>query len=91
MMEVFERILRDACDECKKDCAKCWFVQEEKTFARMVDLIAKDEGVTPERCGNTDNPYDDEYICPRCGSESVIRDQNYCEECGQRFVWEEEE
>lgn len=55
-------------------------------FLDVLELMKEQEAVKPilRREGRNKN-YND-YACPRCDNE-VVYEQNYCSECGVRFLW----
>ena len=50
-------------------------------------LLKEQEAVEPTLIREGRNKYYSYYVCPCCGDE-VVYDQNYCSECGVRFLWE---
>lgn len=52
-----------------------------------IALLKKQEAVEPTLMRIGRNKYYNDYICPRCDNE-VVYEQNYCSECGVRFLWE---
>ena len=50
-------------------------------------LLKEQEAVKPILKREGRNKYYSYYVCPRCDDE-VVYDQNYCSECGARFLWE---
>ena len=59
-----------------------------KERAEQVDSLLKEqEAVAPILIREGRNNNYNDYVCPRCGNE-VVYEQNYCSECGVRFLWE---
>jgi len=56
------------------------------TIRKTIALL-KQEAVEPTLKREGRNKYYSYYVCPRCDDE-VVYDQNYCSECGVRFLWE---
>jgi len=52
-----------------------------------VALLKEQEAVKPTLIREGRNKYYNDYVCPRCDNE-VVYEQNYCSECGVRFLWE---
>ena len=52
-----------------------------------INLLKEHEAVEPILKREGRNKYYSYYVCPRCDDE-VVYDQNYCSECGARFLWE---
>jgi len=50
-------------------------------------LLKEQEAVEPTLIREARNKYYNNYVCPRC-DEDVYYEQNYCSECGVRFLWE---
>ena len=50
-------------------------------------LLKEKEAVEPILIREGRNKYYNDYVCPRCDNE-VVYEQNYCSECGVRFLWE---
>lgn len=79
----------DAC--CHSDCH--YFDDRVTTscFQRMaqdaLELLKEQEAVEPILKREGRNKYYNYYVCPRC-NEEVVYDQNYCPECGAKFMWE---
>lgn len=58
------------------------------SLSRMLDELLKEQGeVEPTLIREGRNKYYNDYVCPRCSNE-VVYEQNYCSECGARFLWE---
>jgi rubrerythrin len=53
----------------------------------LLKELKEQEAVEPTLIREGRNKYYSYYVCPRCGDE-VVYDQNYCSECGVRFLWE---
>ena len=50
-------------------------------------LLKEQESVEPTLIREGRNKHYNDYVCPRCDNE-VVYEQNYCSECGVRFLWE---
>ena len=50
-------------------------------------LLQEQEAVEPTLIREGRNKHYNDYVCPRCDNE-VVYEQNYCSECGVRFLWE---
>lgn len=50
-------------------------------------LLKKREAVEPILIRKGRNKNYNDYVCPHCDNE-VVYEQNYCSECGVRFLWE---
>ena len=53
----------------------------------ILELLKEQEAVKPTLIREGRNKYYNYYACPRCDNE-VDYEQNYCSECGVRFLWE---
>lgn len=53
----------------------------------IVALLKEQEAVEPILVCEGWNKHHNNYVCPRCGYD-VFYEQNYCSECGVRFLWE---
>lgn len=53
----------------------------------ILELLKEQEPVEPILKREGRNKYYNYYVCPRC-DEEVVFDQNYCSECGAKFMWE---
>jgi len=51
------------------------------------ELLKEQEAVEPILIREGRNKNYNDYVCPRCDNE-VVYEQNYCSECGVRFLWE---
>ena len=61
---------------------------KHETLSRMLDeLLEEQEAVEPILVREGRNMNYNDYVCPRCDNE-VVYEQNYCSECGVRFLWE---
>ena len=49
--------------------------------------LKEQEAVEPILIREGRNKYYNDYVCPRCDNV-VVYEQNYCSECGVRFLWE---
>ena len=56
-------------------------------FGEVLALLKEQEAVEPILKREGRNKYYNYYVCPRC-NEEVVYDQNYCSECGAKFMWE---
>ena len=50
-------------------------------------LLKEQEAVVPILIREGRNKNYNDYVCPRCDNE-VVYEQNYCSECGVKFMWE---
>ena len=57
------------------------------TVGYAIALLKEQEADKPILRLEGRNKYYNVYVCPRCDNE-VIYGQNYCSECGVRFMWE---
>lgn len=55
--------------------------------ANAIAMLKDKETVEPTLIHEGRNKYYNNYVCPRCDNE-VIYEQNYCSECGVKFMWE---
>ena len=79
----------DEGEDCPKECP---YYQDlctgySQVMRDALALLKEQDAVKPilRREGRNKN-YND-YVCPRCDNE-VVYEQNYCSECGVRFLWE---
>ena len=82
VISTFEKII----SVCKED--GCDFV--DLTFEdaeRILALLKEQEAVEPILIREGRNKNYNDYVCPRCDND-VFYEQNYCSECGVRFLWE---
>ena len=49
--------------------------------------LKEQEAVEPTLIREGRNKYYNTYVCPRCDND-VVYEQNYCSECGVKFMWE---
>lgn len=54
---------------------------------KSLALLKEQEAVEPILKREGRNKYYNYYVCPRC-NEEVVYDQNYCSECGAKFIFE---
>ena len=76
----------DACRDCshyQDDRLDCM----EKLLADALALLKEQEAVEPILVREGWNKHHNNYVCPRCDND-VFYEQNYCTECGVRFLWE---
>ena len=50
-------------------------------------MLKEQEAVEPILKREGRNKYYNYYVCPHC-NEEIVYDQNYCSECGAKFIWE---
>ena len=62
-------------------------LEYEKEVFRLQTLLKDQEAVEPTLIREGRNKNYNDYVCPRCDNE-VVYEQNYCSECGVRFLWE---
>lgn len=85
--------LKSCADRTGALCRTCPydFVHNENCMGDMardaLELLKKQEAVEPILKREGRNKYYNYYVCPRC-DEEVVYDQNYCPECGAKFMWE---
>jgi len=80
-------------DACISDCP--YFVEVPMTDGRCITAVQKDalellkeqEAVEPILIREGRNKNYNDYVCPRCDNV-VVYEQNYCSECGVKFMWE---
>lgn len=74
------------CRTCPYD-----FIHNEYCMGDMardaLELLKEQEAVEPILKREGRNKYYNYYVCPCC-DEEVVYDQNYCPECGAKFMWE---
>lgn len=74
------------CRTCPYD-----FIHNEYCMGDMardaLELLKEQEAVEPILKREGRNKYYNYYVCPCC-DEEVVYDQNYCSECGAKFMWE---
>lgn len=85
VIKGFECCLKLLCSKCPykgpgKHCLQG--IQED-----ALELLKKQEAVEPILKREGRNKYYNYYVCPCC-DEEVVYDQNYCPECGAKFMWE---
>ena len=69
--------------------------EEQTSLDYMIDgvlmncsvMLKEQETVEPILKREGRNKYYNDYVCPCCDNEAVY-EQNYCSECGVRFLWE---
>jgi DNA-directed RNA polymerase subunit RPC12/RpoP len=71
------------CKEIDSD----WISLTVGTGKRILELLEEQEAVKPTLIREGRNKNYNDYVCPRCDNE-VVYEQNYCSECGVRFLWE---
>ena len=76
------------------DCGTCNYIGH----SNCSELLARDslfllkwlkerEVVEPILIREGRNKNYNDYVCPQCDNE-VVYEQNYCSECGVKFMWE---
>ena len=60
---------------------------QKQFFEAQDKLLKEQEAVEPTLIREGRNKNYNDYVCPRCDNE-VVYEQNYCSECGVRFLWE---
>jgi DNA-directed RNA polymerase subunit RPC12/RpoP len=68
---------------CKKDFASV----DIDMLSDALVLLKEQEAVKPILVREGWNKHHNNYVCPRCDNE-VVYEQNYCSDCGVRFLWE---
>ena len=89
-----EKVIK-AFDDAKEEFV--WFKDDEYTVGYnagieagkniALALLKEQEAVEPILKREGRNKYYNYYVCPRC-NEEIVYDQNYCSECGAKFIWE---
>ena len=85
--------LRELCEYLFHEYKVCYQGDEEDTYNRFLaannalNLLKEQEAVEPILKREGRNKYYNYYVCPCC-DEEVVYDQNYCSECGAKFMWE---
>ena len=75
--------------DCNRDCANCDIVQNVEDLNNAYDVaINALEKQIPKK-PKTDDRYV-MYICPWC-NDFVKVSHNYCQNCGQKLDWSDEE
>ena len=59
----------------------------DQAEADVLALLKEQEAVKPILIREGRNKNYNDYVCPHCDNE-VCYEQNYCSECGARFLWE---
>lgn len=59
----------------------------QRSGKTLKDLLKEQEAVVPILIREARNKNYNDYVCPRCDNE-VVYEQNYCSECGVKFMWE---
>ena len=59
----------------------------EELLTDALALLKEHEAVKPILIREGRNKHYNDYVCPRCDNE-VVYEQNYCSECGVKFMWE---
>ena len=67
-------------------CPDC-FLSVKRSVINNLTLLKEQEAVEPTLIREGRNKNYNDYVCPRCDNE-VVYEQNYCSECGVRFLWE---
>ena len=72
------------CDKCpyETDGNDCEINLTKDALA----MLREQEAVEPILVREGWNMNYNDYVCPRCDNE-VVYEQNYCSECGVRFLW----
>lgn len=66
------------------------YVGNKEDWSRIdaaIYFLKEQEAVEPILKREGRNKYYNYYVCPCC-DEEVVYDQNYCSECGAKFMWE---
>lgn len=81
----------------KGHCEDCRYYQGHAGYTIMdcrkyllndvLAMLKDQEAVEPILVREGWNKYHNNYVCPRCDND-VFYEQNYCLECGVRFLWE---
>ena len=71
-------------------CGGCPYYGYDCTDRMKKDALAllnEQDAVEPTLIREGRNKYYNNYVCPRCDND-VVYEQNYCSECGVKFMWE---
>ena len=76
-------------ESCPKECP---YYQDvcygyDQLMRDALALLKEQEAVEPILIREGRNKNYNDYVCPHCDNE-VCYEQNYCSECGARFLWE---
>ena len=58
----------------------------EEMCRDALELLKEREAIEPTLIREGRNKHYNDYVCPCCDNE-VVYEQNYCSECGVRFLW----
>ena len=88
-LECCSQMTGNACRQCPYDeeCAKMIGSGSAHLCSDALALLKEQEAVEPILKREGRNKYYNYYVCPCC-DEEVVYDQNYCSECGAKFMWE---
>ena len=77
------------CKDCPYDaeCKEARGIGPSPLRRDALELLKEQESVEPILKREGRNKYYNYYVCPCC-DEEVVYDQNYCSECGAKFIWE---
>ena len=85
-IKALESAIADAINHPSELLGVCLTVKEAQA---VLSLLKEQEAVEPILIREGLNKHYNDYVCPRCDNE-VVYEQNYCSECGVRFLWERE-
>ena len=85
-IKALESAIADAINHPSELLGVCLTVKEAQA---VLSLLKEQEAVEPILIREGLNKHYNDYVCPRCDNE-VVYEQNYCSECGARFLWERE-
>ena len=71
---------------CPREEVNYW-TELQESIADAIVMLKEQEAVEPTLIREGRNKHYNDYVCPRCDNE-VVYEQNYCSECGVRFLWE---
>ena len=77
--------LNDCMEASRRD--NTWVFVRKDIVEDAIALLTEQEEVKPILIREGRNKHYNDYVCPRCDNE-VVYEQNYCSECGVRFLWE---
>ena len=78
---------------CGSMCEQCQYESDynrhchENLMYDALELLKEQEAVEPILIREGRNKNYNDYVCPCCDNE-VVYEQNYCSECGVKFMWE---